>query len=128
MAKGKNQAMMEGAGRVLVKATAEEALGLALDIHGNLVEATPVDTGHARINWIPTTGAPATHEVDGGGTSAPDPTAAFAAAPPGAPLYVTNNVPYIRKLNEGSSPQAPAGFVEKAVREAVDKRKGRRIG
>lgn len=30
-------------------------------------------------------------------------------------IWVTNNVPYIRSLNDGSSAQAPAGFVERAV-------------
>jgi hypothetical protein len=34
---------------------------------------------------------------------------------PGMPIYITNNAPYIRALNDGSSMQEPAGFVERAV-------------
>jgi len=29
--------------------------------------------------------------------------------------YITNGVPYIKKLNEGSSKQAPARFIENTV-------------
>ena len=29
--------------------------------------------------------------------------------------YITNNVPYINKLNDGHSSQAPAHFVEAAI-------------
>jgi formaldehyde-activating enzyme involved in methanogenesis len=32
---------------------------------------------------------------------------------------VSNNVPYINRLNEGHSAQAPAGFVQQAVAKAV---------
>lgn len=37
------------------------------------------------------------------------------------PLYITNAVPYIGKLNEGWSKQAPARFVELAFDYAVNK-------
>ena len=33
-------------------------------------------------------------------------------------LYIANNVGHIGKLNDGSSQQAPAGFVESAVQRA----------
>lgn len=82
---------------------------------------TPVDTGHARANWIPSVGQPNTQE-------APDASTALAAA--GAAqvmayklaqgrLYVTNVVDYVRKLNDGWSAQAPAMFVESCVARAV---------
>jgi hypothetical protein len=34
---------------------------------------------------------------------------------PGQSIYVQNNASYIKRLNEGSSTQAPAGFVEAAI-------------
>jgi hypothetical protein len=34
---------------------------------------------------------------------------------PGEQIHITNNAPYIRQLNDGSSKQAPAGFVERAI-------------
>jgi hypothetical protein len=125
---GRNSDEMKKAGRLLVETVREDVLGLALEVHGNLVEATPVDTGHARVNWTPTVAAPARAEIEGADpSSAVDPVAAFGPASPGDAMFITNNVPYIRRLNEGSSPQAPAGFVEKAVEEAVKKRKDRRL-
>jgi len=125
---GKNSSEMKRAGKVLVETVREDVFGLALDVHGNLVEATPVDTGHARINWTPTVAAPARGEIEGADPgSAVDPVVALGPASPGDVMFITNNVPYIRRLNEGSSPQAPAGFVEKAVERAVKKREGRRL-
>jgi hypothetical protein len=118
MAKGKNARTMATAAKGLVRAAAAAVLGLALEIHGNLVEDTPVDTGHARNNWVPSQGVPVAYEAD----AAVDPLLTFATAPPDAPLYITNNVPYIVSLDEGHSPQAPAGFVKAAIERAIKKR------
>ncbi len=104
---------------------------VVLDVVANLVKApqeggTPVKTGWARANWIPRIGG-ATMEAAG------DPEAvgsAKAAQQVGlgsvlsyklvsGPVYISNNVPYILRLNEGSSQQAPAGFVQRAVQLAV---------
>lgn len=37
----------------------------------------------------------------------------------GDTIYITNPVPYIHRLNNGWSTQAPVGFIEKAVMRAV---------
>lgn len=37
-------------------------------------------------------------------------------------LWIVNNLPYIGKLNDGSSAQAPAKFVEQSIAEAVSGR------
>ena len=34
-------------------------------------------------------------------------------------MFVSNNVKYITRLNDGYSRQAPAGFVQSAIRKAV---------
>lgn len=39
----------------------------------------------------------------------------LAGSSPGQDIHLTNNLPYIKPLNEGSSHQAPAGFVEVAI-------------
>lgn len=128
MANRTNRKEAERVGQRLVKTTAEDVLGLALDIHGNLTENTPVDTGHARINWVPSIGAPVSKEIEGSNpASTPDPLATFSPASPRDPLVITNNVPYIEALNNGHSPQAKAGFVEDAIQEAIDSRKNRRL-
>ena len=41
--------------------------------------------------------------------------------------FVSNGVPYIGKLDQGSSQQAPAGFVRAAVVKAVAKLAGVRL-
>lgn len=82
---------------------------------------TPVDTGHARSNWIATTGAPFSGVAGSkqAVTTAPQ-DAALATLIlydlDDGPIYITNNVPYIRKLNdEGTSRQSPRYFVQQAV-------------
>lgn len=107
---------------------------IALDITANLVETTPVDTGWARANWVPTLDNP----FDGNPDPEEGPTArevadgratqqeAIVGVKRGYRLakgvvYITNNVPYIRDLNDGSSKQAPAGFVQTAVQRAVQR-------
>lgn len=92
---------------------------------------TPVDTGRARANWQTHIGAAPTGEVTGypkgkyGSTGAAAAGQAVAAAQAamagygpeasGKDVYISNNLPYIGRLNEGHSEQAPAGFVEAAV-------------
>lgn len=102
-----------------------------------VVFATPVDTGRARANWQPSIGAPIT-------TTLPEPSgpnigtgAAIAAGQQVAlqyqggakspTVYINNNLPYIQRLNEGSSKQAPAMFVQSAIAIAVSVIKGARV-
>lgn len=87
-----------------------------------LVVATPVKTGLARSNWIVTLGSPASgrapvrSEVETVNTGA----ATARTVDPNVPdRWITNNVDYIDSLNAGSSRQAPAGFVEKAIDKGV---------
>jgi len=104
---------------------------LALDAVANLVRAaseggTPVDTGWARANWLANIGTPITEPVGTNKTV----NAAEAAQQAGlggvlkyklafGPVYISNNVPYILRLNEGSSKKAAAGFVQRAIQLAV---------
>ena len=107
---------------------------ITLDAHANLVEDTPRRTGWARSNWVPSIGSPA--KLDGTPPKGDDAAAAEArqrasAAQSGIAqvvaayklplgrIYISNNVPYITRLNEGSSKQAPAGFVQSAILRAV---------
>lgn len=101
---------------------------IVLDATANLTEDTPVDTGWARANWIPSIGAPPSQPTG----SPTDVGAARAAQQQGVAaiavgytleqgnVSITNNVPYIRRLNEGSSGQAPAMFVQSAIARALN--------
>lgn len=106
------------------KATRATALKILTDV----TLATPVDTGRARANWISAVGAPATGIKDwpekgasGQGASAAIQSGSpiIATAKPGDTIHVTNNLPYIGRLNNGWSKQAPKAFVEKAIKSAI---------
>ncbi len=87
---------------------------------------TPVDTGHARANWVPSIGAPFRSEVSGTSSAEHDTGVAQVLGyklASGQMLYVSNNVPYIRRLNDGWSQQAPALFVEACIDRAIARTK-----
>ncbi len=98
-----------------------------------IVMATPVDTGRARANWIAALDAPAAGPVaktDKAGGSAIAQAAGVVAGYDGdknVAIHITNNLPYISSLNEGSSFQAPAGFVRTAISRAISYIKGARL-
>lgn len=98
---------------------------LILEVHHELVTNTPIDTGWARSNWIPSVGTPSElpvgmkSQIDTGGM------AAGAAAIMSydlfkEPAFITNNVPYINDLNAGWSRQAPPGYVEMAIEAGIN--------
>lgn len=96
-----------------------------VEILNGVVLNTPVDTGRARGNWQTTVNAPASGDI--AGVRSPGAVEAEARANMGElkdTVFITNNLPYIGKLNEGSSKQAPARFVESEVaRVAANLRK-----
>lgn len=96
---------------------ARAAAALTLEVTANLIEACPVDTGHARANFVPSVGAPATGEDDGA-TQAAGTAAVLGYKLGDGPLHITNNVPYIDRLILGSSDQAPPGWDLDAVARA----------
>lgn len=103
-----------------------------------VVTETPVDTGRARSNWVVGTG-PSTAAVDAyapgtkGSTGGANTDAAlqqardFLASTDVKVIYISNNLGYIQYLNEGSSAQAPAGFIEAAVQAGIDHVKTLRV-
>lgn len=96
----------------------------ALAVDAAVVIATPVDTGRARANWQVEVGQEATgvlDEVDKSGQGALATGArVIQSYKGGSSINLTNNLPYIERLNDGWSAQAPAGFVERAVQIGVD--------
>lgn len=96
---------------------------VALDIDSALVLTTPVDTGRARSNWQVSIGKSALGAVD----TPVSPSEAIGNAKSelsklrdsDSSVHITNNLPYIQRLNEGWSPQQPAGFVDQAIATVV---------
>ena len=84
------------------------------EVFSNIIQMTPVDTGRARGNWQCTIGAPFVGEDASG-----DIMKAQSVIPrrSGSVVYLTNNVPYIGKLEyiPSYSRQAPAGMVRISV-------------
>jgi hypothetical protein len=101
-------------------------LELMLECQANIIEATPIDTGWARSNWFVVFGAD--KEINY------NPNISVETAKnlqtfylykmlewdrDKGEIYIVNNVPYIGRLNNGYSKQAPSGFVEKAISQAI---------
>lgn len=92
----------------------------------NLREDTPVDTGHARANWVPSKSSPFTREVPGNssGPAASGDASILSYTLDDGDAFIANNVDYIvgpGSLNDGHSSQAAAGFIEAAVARAIAK-------
>lgn len=97
------------------------ALEIAAELKRMPPAGTPVDTGHARRNWIPSVGVPNTSIATDDTASAQGIAAVLAYKLESGSLWVANVVPYIRALNYGHSTQAPPGFVERAIDNAMAK-------
>lgn len=101
---------------------------VALAIDQTIVLATPVDTGRARANWVVSVevafsgvrepyapGSKGSSGADNAQAAIDQGKAAVGAHQPGQTIFISNNLPYIIRLNQGWSAQAPAGFIEAAV-------------
>jgi len=85
---------------------------IALEAYSELVARTPKDTGRAQTGWSVDTRHGDYVPKAGEKTYVPAPV----SIPKNSDLIVLyNNVEYIINLNEGTSTQAPAMFVETAI-------------
>lgn len=123
--------------RLVVVDSNKAAIQLGTLIVNTVVMATPVDTGHARANWQVGISQEKTDEVEftdvniadeghsahstgvTGQATIDEAVRVLNTKAPGQTIHITNNVPYIKRLNEGWSAQAPAGFVQKAVNASI---------
>lgn len=93
---------------------------------------TPVDTGRARANWRTNIGAalpglvgsfPEGSDGSTGGTAAAQAINESIRVMQGyekGDVYISNNLPYIGRLNAGWSQQAPVNFVESAIMSGLN--------
>lgn len=91
---------------------------VVIDITSDIVRMTPVDTGHARSNYF--WGVQRVSAVDSAmsANGAPSIGRAFTfseSVKAGGVCYITNNLPYIMRLEYGHSTQAPAGMARVTV-------------
>ena len=86
---------------------------VAFDVYKGITQKTPVDTGRAKANWNIGLGA-INYTVTKNTTFR-------AIEPPKGSgksiIYITNNLPYINALENGSSTQAPNGMVNLTMQD-----------
>ncbi len=92
---------------------------LILEIDRELRKSTPVDTGFARSNWVPSVGAPHVGVVEGAAAHAAGVAGVLRFKLGDGSLWVSNATEYIQALNYGHSQQAPPLFIEAAVDRAI---------
>lgn len=103
---------------------------LSVNATANLVQETPVDTGWARANWVPELGkafegTAGTRAQAESGNIVPGPQQTGIGKVLAnyrlrmGPVFVSNNVPYITRLNDGTSSQAPRAFVQMAIARTI---------
>lgn len=101
---------------------------VAKEILDTLVDNTPVDTSQALSNWQASVGGPiqttrpAISVGSRGSTRSISATATKAEGASkiqpfvlGAEIHITNNLPYIKGLNDGTISRQPSGFVQKSL-------------
>lgn len=81
---------------------------LVLETEANLKSESPVDTGRFRANWFTTEETPSNQTTNS--VNIQPPYSGYITL--GKKYYITNNLPYAEKLANGSSPQAPAGWID----------------
>lgn len=94
---------------------------VGIELLGRLIRATPIDNGRARGNWNASVGV-----EDGSDDPERREREAFSEGSAriaqlklstGAHLFVSNGVPYMGRLNDGYSQQAPAAFIQGTVQD-----------
>jgi hypothetical protein len=105
----------------LERATTLNTISLALGIRGRLARATPVRSGRAAASWNLSAGDPdLSYKPEGYFNPIgcfEDGNISLAAYRPGTTLYITNAIPYIRRLNDGYSVQNAPGWIDRVLAE-----------
>lgn len=88
---------------------------VSIKLFSAIIKATPVDTGRARNNWFASGSIPSqettTYGAPQGTATIQRVTAVINTATDWSEFTLTNNLPYIQRLEYGWSQQAPQGFV-----------------
>ena len=99
---------------------------IALQTFTGVVKKTPVDTGRARAGWVIGVEQPRNSPFILGeaklsaseiGSRAAIEIASLSRITPFSTVFISNNLPYIEVLEEGSSKQAPEGMVAVTLTE-----------
>lgn len=112
------------ADKVVGNAANKFGRAVMLEAMGRIMDRTPVDRGTARANWNVSTGAPdlttdkaATSESVAAKKATNANRIATLRLFDGDTGYIANGLPYIGRLEDGYSGQAPSGMVKLTVNE-----------
>lgn len=96
----------------------------ALELQSGMIEKSPVDTGRFKGNFQVGLGAINIAANDApdkqGGAAIGRAETVLAGWKPGQSIWLTNSLPYARRLEEGHSQQAPYGMVRLTVQAYGD--------
>jgi hypothetical protein len=87
-------------------------------LYKELIRTNPVATGFSHSNWNVSLGEPdlsVKGKRDPHGSYAPDAEPKIPENPNNEDMFVSNGVEYIQYLEEGTSSQAPDGFIQHAI-------------
>jgi hypothetical protein len=95
---------------------AEEMVrGTLFSLASRIIKESPVDTGRFRGNWQASLNTPKQGKLQRldrtGGGAINDMSSVVMSLNMGQTFYLTNNLPYARRLEYGYSKQAPSGFL-----------------
>lgn len=94
---------------------------LALRIDARVVQETPKQTVEAAGAWLVSEGGPDNTDIQTKSASVAIAQGAgeIGRAKPYTELFIQNTKPYIEELNEGSSLQAPAKYIDRIIEQEV---------
>lgn len=95
---------------------AEEMVrGTLFSLASRIIKESPVDTGRFRGNWQASINSPQKSKMQrldkSGAAAIGDMSSVVMSMKMGQTFYLTNNLPYARRLEYGYSKQAPSGFL-----------------
>lgn len=130
---------VEEQSRKIKRRTQAAIVAYGVQVLTELIEQTPIKSGQARANWKVNINKRDDVFIELRETIALQRRVATADTPPdyfstddallygtsqaqawesGDVMYIYNNAPYIERLNQGYSPQAPAGYIQQIIRDA----------
>ena len=114
-----NDAFRQNFSRLLAKASDKADMVVrrtALELQSQMIERAPVDTGRFKGNFQAGVGAVNTDTSAAAGSDAKGRTATVLQGwKAGQTIFLSNSLPYAKRLETGWSKQAPSGFVRLTV-------------
>lgn len=107
----------------------EQGKSTMMAVSRRIITETPMDTGQAKLNWIPTVDRETNEVIDATGMTISDAQSVaidkaqsvFMSASNYKNLILTNNLPYIQRLDNGWSQQQPNPFIDRIISEEVNR-------